>query len=128
MLRMEIFGNSGLLIGMETCFHQSNIYMKRKLLICRNEKCIPLVGAKIVLTSTGPQTNPFHAGQHSPENGNLRKFGSTYPHGTVFATKQCLYQKEATGMERPKMYSPSWCKNRTFQYGAANYPVSWGPV
>ena len=32
---------------------------------------------------------------------------STYPHGTAFITKQCLYQKEATGMESLKMSCPN---------------------
>ena len=55
------------------------------------------------ITCTGLQTTPFHVGQHSAEKGKLRKFGSTYRHGTAFAPMQCLYQKEATGMESPKI-------------------------
>ena len=31
----------------------------------------------------------------------------------MFAPKQCLHQNEAMGMESPKMYSSSWCKNLT---------------
>ena len=34
------------------------------------------------------------------DNGNL---GATYLHGTVFASKECLYQKEATGMGSLKL-------------------------
>ena len=45
----------------------------------------------------------LHAGQYRAENGNMRNFGPTNPHGTAFAPKQCLYQKEATGMERSKI-------------------------
>ena len=37
----------------------------------------------------------------------LRKTESTCRHGTVFAPKKCLYQKEATGMESTKMHSSS---------------------
>ena len=37
-----------------------------------------------------------------PDDENLEIFGTTYPHGTVFALGQCLYQKEVTGMERLK--------------------------
>ena len=33
-------------ISMVPCLHQGNIYTKRKLRVCRNQKCITLVGAK----------------------------------------------------------------------------------
>ena len=65
-------------------------------------------------------------GQYRVENGNLHKLGLTYHHGIVFAQKKYLYPKEATGMERPEMYSTSWCKNPTYLCGPANYPLSWG--
>ena len=58
----------------------------------------------------------------------MRNFGPTNPHGTVFAPKQWLYQKDGTGMESAKMYCPSRCRYRTYQCGAGNYPVSWGAV
>ena len=32
------------------------------------------------------------------------EFGPTNPHGTAFAPKQWLYEKEATGMKSSKMY------------------------
>ena len=38
-----------------------------------------------------------------------------------------IYEKEAVGMESPKMQFPSWCKNRTDQYGPANYPFHAAP-
>ena len=56
----------------------------------------------------------------------MQIFGPTNPHGTTFAPKQWLYQKEATGMENSKMYCPSRCRYRSYQCGAENYPVSWG--
>ena len=65
------------------------------------------------LTCAGLQTTPSHVSQYRAENGNLRKSGSTFSHGTVFVPKQCLYQKEATGMESPKMYSSRRYKNLT---------------
>ena len=43
-------------------------------------------------------------------NGNLEKFGATNTHGAVFALSRCLYQEEATGMERLKMHSLCRCK------------------
>ena len=66
---------------------------------------------------------PSQVSQYRTENGNLRNSGSTFSHGTVFAPKQCLYQKEATGMESPKMYSYSRCKNLTYLCGTANNPI-----
>ena len=66
---------------------------------------------------------PSHVQQYMADNRNLRKPGSSFTHGTVFAPKHCLYQKEATSMERPKMYSSSRCKNHNYQCGPANYPI-----
>ena len=79
--------------------HQSNSSITRKLRVWRAQKCNALVGAKNVLTSAGPQITPFHGGQYRAENGNIRKFGPTNPHGTAFAPKEWLDQKEAMGME-----------------------------
>ena len=59
-------------------------------------------------------------------NENLRKLGWTYRHGTVFAPRQYLYQKEATGMESPEMYFVSRCKYRPYLCGPANYPCLKG--
>ena len=107
---------------------QCNCHIKRKLRACRVQKCIALVGADIALTSAGPQTTPCHGGQYRVHQGNIRNFGPSNTHGTVYAPMQWLYQKEATGMESSKMYCPSRCTYRTQQCGAANYPVSWGAV
>ena len=100
--------------------HQSNVYIKRKLRVWRVQKCIPLVGAQPSLTCAGLQTTTSHVSQYRAENGNFRKFGSPFHHGTVFVPKQCFDQKEAMGMERPKMYSSSRCKYRTYLCGPAN--------
>ena len=117
---MKICRNPGLLLAMVPCLHQSNVYIKRKLRVWRVQKCIPLVGAKTSLTSAGLQTTLSQVGQYMFQNGNLRKSGSTICHGTVYAPKQCLYQKEATGMDSPKMYFSSRCKNLTYQCVTAN--------
>ena len=58
------------------------------------------------------------------QNGKLPKLGRTYRHGTMFETRQYLYQKEATGMERQEMYSASWCNNPTYLCGPTKYPIS----
>ena len=102
-LTMEMFGNSGLPIALVPSLHQSNVYINRKLLVWRAQKCNLLVGAKTVQTSAGLQTTPCHAAPYGVDTGNFRKFGSTSLLGTVFLPKQCLYQKEATSVESPKM-------------------------
>ena len=124
----EICETSGLPIPMVLRLHQCNDYIKMKLRAWRVQKCIALVGADTVLTSAGPQTTPCHWGQYRVHQGNMRNFGPTNTHGTASAPMQWLYQKEATGMESSKMYCPSRCRYRTYQCGAANYPVSWGAV
>ena len=111
-------------IAMVPCLHQGNIYIIRKLLVWREEKCIPLFGVKTPLTCAGRQTTLSQERRYRVENENLLKLGWTYRHGTVFAPSQYLYQKEATGMERAEMYFPSWCKNRTYLCGPSNYSVS----
>ena len=111
--RIEIFETSGLPIPLVQCLHQSNGYNKRKLRVCRGQKCIALVGAEIVLTSAGPQTTPFDGGQYRVWNGNMRNFGPTSPHGTAFPQEEFLYQNEATVTENSKMYSSSPWKNPT---------------
>ena len=124
----EICETSGLPIPTVPRLHQCNGYIKRKLRAWRVQKCIVLVGADTALTSAGPQTTPCHGGQYRVHQGNMRNFGPTNTHGTASAPMQRLYQKEATGMESSKMYCPSRCRYRTYQCGAANYPVSWGAV
>ena len=124
----EICETSGLPIPMVPRLHQCNGYIKRNLRVCRFQKCIALVVADIALTSAGPQTTPCHGGQYRVHQGNMRNFGPTNTHGTASAPMQWLYQKESTGMESSKMYCPSRCRYRTYQCGAANYPVSWGAV
>ena len=51
--------------------------------------------------SKGPRTESLEIGRER----KVWKLGRTYGHGTVFAPRKYLYQKEATGMERPEMYS-----------------------
>ena len=108
---------------MVPCLHQSNVYLKRKLQEWRVQKCIRLVSAKTALTCGGRQTTPSHVSQYRAENGNLRKSRSTFRHGAVFPPKQCLDEKEAAGMESPKMHFSNWCKNCTYLCGTGNYPV-----
>ena len=48
------------------------------------------------------QTTRFRASPYKADSGNLQKFGATFRYGTVFAPKQCLYEKSATGVESLK--------------------------
>ena len=109
---------------MVPCLHQGNIYIKRKLRVCRDQKCIPFVGGITPLNCAGRHNTPSRGRQYRAQNGKFGKLGRTYGHGTVFAPRKYLYQKEATGMERPEMYSVSWCNNPTYLCGPSKYPVS----
>ena len=86
---------------MVPCLHQENIYTKRKLRLWRDQKCNPLVGAITPLTSAGRKNTPSRRRQYRAQNGKLGKLGRKYGNGTGFALRKYLYQKEATGMERP---------------------------
>ena len=101
-------------IAMVPCLHQGNIYIKRKIRVWRYQKCSPLVCAKLPVTCAGHQTTLSQGSLYRLENENLHKLGWTYRHGTVFAPRQYVYEKEDKGMERPKMYSPSRCKNLSY--------------
>ena len=122
---MKICETSRIPIPMVLRLHQCNGYIKRELRAWRVQKCIALVGADTVLTSAWPQTTPCNGGLYRVQNGKMRNFGPTNPHGTAFAPKQCLYQKEATGMESSKMYCHSRFRYHTYQCVAAKYHVSW---
>ena len=98
---------------MVPCFHQGNIYTKRKLRVWRDQKCIPLVGAITPLKCEGRQSTPSRGRQYRAQNGKFGKLGRTYGHCTVLSPRKYLYQKEATGMERLEMYSVSRGNNRT---------------
>ena len=108
--RTEICKNLGLPLAIVPCLHESNVDIKRKLWVWEVQKCIPLVGVKSSLICAELQTTPSHVNQYRADNGNLRKSGCTFYHGTVLAPKQYLYQKKTTCMESPKMCSCSRCK------------------
>ena len=101
--RMEICEISGKPIPIVLHLHQSNGYIKRKLRVWRAQKCNAPVSAETVLTIVGQQSTLFLGGQYRAKNGNMRNFGPTNLHGTAFAPRQWLYEKEATCMESSKM-------------------------
>ena len=111
-------------IAMVPCLHQGNTNTKMKLRVWRDQKCIPPVGAKTILTCAVRQNTPSLGRRYRAKKGKSRKFGRTYRHGAVFAPRKYFYTKEATGMERPEMYSASRCKSHTYLCGPSKYPVS----
>ena len=111
--RTESLENWDRPMAMVPYFHQGNIYTKRKLRVWRDQKCMPLVGAITTLTCAGRHNTPARGRQYRAQNGKFGKLGWTNGHGNVFAPRKYLYQKEATGMERPVMYSVSRCINPT---------------
>ena len=111
-------------VTMVPCLHQGNIHTKRKLREWRDQKCTPLVGAITRLTCAGHQNTPSRGWQYRCQNGKLGKLGRTNGHGTVFAPRKYLHQKEATAMEGPDMYSASRWNNPTNVRGPLKYPVS----
>ena len=122
--RTESFVNWDGPVIMVPCLHQGNIYTKRKLRVWRDQKCIPLVGAINPLTCAGRSNTRSRGMQYRAQNGKLGKLGRTCGHGTVFALRKYLHHKEATGMERPEMYSASRWNNPTHLRGPLKYPVS----
>ena len=127
-LRTETCVNWGGAIAMVSCLYQSNIYIKRKLRVSKDQICTSIVGAETLPTCTGRQTTPSERSRYRPKNGNLRKLGWTYCHGIVLAPRQYLCQKEATGMERPDMYFPTRGKKPSYLCGTSNYSVSMESV
>ena len=114
MPRTESWVNWDGNMAMVPCLHQGNIYTKRKLRVWRDQKYIPLVGATTPLTCAEGENTPSRGRQYRAQNGKFGKLGQKYGHGTMFELRKYLYQKEATGMERPEMHSASWCKNLTY--------------
>ena len=91
-------------MAMVPCLYKGNIYTKMNLQVWNDQKCIPLVGAVTPLTCAGRQNIPSRGRQYWAQKGKF---------GTVFAPRKYSYQTEATGMERPEMYSASRCNNST---------------
>ena len=104
-------------MAMVPCLHQRNIYTKRKQQVWRDQKCIPLVGAITPLKCEGRENTPSRGRQHRAKHGKFGKLGRIYGHDTVFVTRKYVYQKEATGMERPEIYSISRFNNHTYLCG-----------
>ena len=116
--------NYDALISMVWCLHQGNIYIKRKLRVWRDQKYIPLVGGITPLNCASRHNTPSRGRKYRAQKGKFGKLGLTFGHGTVFAPRKYVYQKEVTGMERPEMYFVSRCNNPTYLFGPSKCPVS----
>ena len=64
-----------------------------------------LLECKKPTSQYGPSKYPSTCRAVNADSTNVRKHGATFRYGTVSALKQYLYEKEATGMESPKMES-----------------------
>ena len=111
--RTESFVDSDGPMAMVPCLQQGNIYTKNKLRVLRDQKYIQLDGTITTLTCTVRHNTPSRGRKYRAQNAKFGKLGRTYGHGTVFAPRKYLYQKEATGMERPEIYSVGRCNNHT---------------
>ena len=58
-------------ISMVPCLHQGNIYIKRKLRVWRDQKCIPLVGAITLLNCAGRHNTPPRGRQYRSRTESL---------------------------------------------------------
>ena len=111
-------------------YHHGTVFTPRQCLYQKEAMCMERPDmyshspCKNLSYLCGPSKYPSQGSRYRPENGNLHKLGWTYRHGTVFAPRQCLYQKEATVMERPETYSLTWCKKPSYLCGPSNYSAS----
>ena len=112
--RMEICGNSGLHIPMVPRLHQSNGCMKRKLRAWRVQKCIALVGANTVLTSSGPETTPFHGGSIGPRMKICETAALPIPIVPRLDQSNGYIKSKLRAWRVQKMYCASWCIHRTY--------------
>ena len=72
---------------MVPCLHQCKVYMKRKLRVCRAQKCSPSFSAKSQLRTTGLQKKTVPC---SAVYGRQPKFAQIS--GLPFANVPCLHQ------------------------------------
>ena len=112
-------------IAMVPCLHQGNIYTKRKLRVWRDQKCIPQVGAISTHLPVRAVKIPRLEGDGiGPGTESCVIWDGPIAMVPCLHQGNILYQKEATGMERPEMYSASRCKHHTYLCGPTKYPVS----
>ena len=69
--RTESLVNSDGSMTMVPCLHNGNIYIKRKLRVWRDQKCIPLVGAITALNCAGRHNTPSRGRQYRARTESL---------------------------------------------------------
>ena len=81
-------------ISMVPCFHQGNIYTKRKLLVWTDQQCIPLVGAKPHLTVRAVIITSLEGGSIWPRMESLEKWDGPMAmvpclhHGNIYTKRK----------------------------------------
>ena len=142
---MEICGSSGLPIPMLPRLHQSNRYIKRKPRAWRVQKYIDIKRKprawrvqkyipRVMGSNIGPRKEiceisglPIPMAPHLSKKEICEASGLPIPMDSVF-TKAMVISKGSYGHEEFKNLFLGWCRYRTYQSSAANYPVSWGVV
>ena len=123
--RMEIFETSGLQIPMILRLRQKQWLYQKEATGMESSKMYCPSRCRNSTYQCGAANYPVSLGAVYGLEWKDAKFGGTYRHGTAFPQEECLYQKEATGTENPKMCCSSPWENDTYLCGSANYPVSW---
>ena len=111
------FRNFGASYRHGTVFAPKQYLYQKVALGMQSTKILSLGWCKKGTNLYGLQITRIYVSPYRSENANFRNFGASYRHGTVFAPKQYLYQKEALGMQSTKILSLGWCKKGTNLYG-----------
>ena len=88
---------------MVPCFHQGNIYTKRKLRVWRDQKCIPLVGAIIPLTCAGGHNTPSPGRQYRAQNESRENWDGP------LAMVPCLHQGDIYTKRKLRVWRDQKC-------------------
>ena len=82
---------------MVPCFHQGNIYTKRKLRIWSDQKCIPLVGAITPLNCAGRHNTPSRGRQYRAQERKVWEIGTDLWPWYRVCTKEIFIPKGSYG-------------------------------
>ena len=116
-LNFEAVENNGTTFAPKQCLHQNIAVGMKNPKMQSPSRCNKRTGRY------RPANDPVSCTACRTENGNFGKFEAVENNSTAFAPKQCLHQKVAVDIEKPKMQSPSRWNKRTGRYSQANNPV-----
>ena len=122
--RMEICESSALPIPMVPRLHQSNGYIKRKLLAWRVQKCIALLGSDPYLPLRGSKVPRFMGGSIGPRMEICESSALPIPMVPRLHQSNGYMKRKLWAWRAPKMYCPSRCRFRTYHCVEAKYPAS----